>query len=211
MSTTTSGYSQDTVAPDRVRPASEFSALVRSPVFWGAGVPRGDGHSVLVLPGLGGGDGYLVTIRAWLARIGYRPVRSGLRVNPGWSEELVGTLSDLVQEEASRSGRPVSIVGHSMGGLLGRSVAKARPGAVRRVVALASPLGLGTGEMPRSVGFAAIYSPADRVVRHPSGMSRDAGAANIEVRGSHVGVVFNREAYAAIAEHLARPSPVAFL
>src|SRR5437588_10356021 len=72
----------------------EFAMLVANPVFWGRNVAPGDGHSVIVLPGLGGGDAYLEPMRGWLRRIGYHAVRSGLRFNPGWSERLVDTLGE---------------------------------------------------------------------------------------------------------------------
>src|SRR5690349_5278999 len=64
-----------------LQPAFEFGQLLRDPVFWGWGVPRGDGHTVLVLPGLGAGDAYLRPLRGWLRRLGYQTLRSGIRRN----------------------------------------------------------------------------------------------------------------------------------
>lgn len=106
-----------------LQPALEFGQLLRDPVFWGWGVPRGDGHTVLVLPGLGAGDAYLRPLRGWLRRLGYRTMRSGIRRNPGLSERLLAELGERVEAEYRRTGRRVSIVGHSMGG------AQARAGA----------------------------------------------------------------------------------
>ncbi|HEY7294163.1 MAG TPA: hypothetical protein VH916_03935, partial [Dehalococcoidia bacterium] len=60
---------------DLLLPALEFGELLRDPVFWGWGVPRGDGHAVLVLPGLGAGDAYLRPLRGWLRRLGYTTLR----------------------------------------------------------------------------------------------------------------------------------------
>src|SRR5438477_12112542 len=81
------------------QPAAEFAALLSAPVYWGWGVPRGDGHSVLVLPGLGGGDDYLRPLRGWLRRVGYATMRSGLVQNPGWSEEIVAELGQRVEQQ----------------------------------------------------------------------------------------------------------------
>ena len=67
-------------------PAAEFGLLLADPIYWGVGGPRGDRHSVLVLPGLFAGDGYLEPLHRWLLRVGYTPVRSGLKRNPGWSD-----------------------------------------------------------------------------------------------------------------------------
>jgi pimeloyl-ACP methyl ester carboxylesterase len=176
------------------QPAAELGLLLADPVYWGWGVPRGDGHPVLVLPGLLGGDRYLEPLRSWLRRVGYTPVRSGLRRNPGWSEELVRELGDIAAGAAERSGTTVTILGHSMGGVQGRSIAARRPGLVRHVITLGSPLGYG-GRTPAGTRLTAIYSRADRIVRHPGGMAREPLAENVEVRGSHIGLAFNPEVY----------------
>jgi len=76
-----------------ILPAAEFSLLLADPVYWGLGVPRGDRHSVLVLPGLFARDGYLQPLRRWLWRAGYTPVQSGLKRNPGGSPEVVHELA----------------------------------------------------------------------------------------------------------------------
>jgi pimeloyl-ACP methyl ester carboxylesterase len=184
------------------QPAVEFGTLVGDPVYRGWGVPRGDGHSVLVLPGLLGGDGYLRPLRGWLRRVGYAPLRSGIDRNPGWSEELVQELGELVEREYRRSGRPLTIIGHSMGGLLGRSVAVRHPHAVRHVITLGSPLRMTRSTLPESVRLSAIASQDDRVVGHAGAQSRDPAAHNVDVRGSHTGLVFNPSVYRRLAQLL---------
>ena len=182
------------------QPAAELGLLLNDPVYWGWGVPRGDGHPVLVLPGLLGGDEYLRPLRDWLRRVGYAAVRSGIDRNPGWSEELVGELGEIADREFRRGRGPVTIIGHSMGGILGRSVASRRPHLVRHVITLGSPLSMSRSRIPETVRLTAIYSRGDRIVRHPGAMARDPRAENIEVRGSHTGLAFNPEVY----RHLAR-------
>jgi len=56
----------------------DMGALLADPAFYGIGVPRGDGKLVVVLPGLLGGDLYLLPLRRWLGWVGYSPVRSTL-------------------------------------------------------------------------------------------------------------------------------------
>jgi pimeloyl-ACP methyl ester carboxylesterase len=185
------------------QPAAELGLLLADPVFWGWGVPRGDGHPVLVLPGLLAGDRYLEPLRGWLRRVGYRPLASGLERNPGWSEELVRELGDVAEGAFQRSGTRVTIVGHSMGGVLGRSIALRRPHAVRHVITLGSPLRFVQAPAPSGVRLTAIYSRADRIVRHPGALAREPGARNIEVRGSHTGLAFNPLVY----RHLGRLLP----
>lgn len=187
------------------QPAAEFSQLLSDPLFWGFGVPRGDGHPVMVLPGLGAGDRYLAPMRGWLRRIGYTTVRSGIDRNPGWSDELVEELSSRAVEAARRDGRRVTIIGHSMGGLLGRSVAVRHPEAVRQVITLGSPLALSRSALPPSVRLSALHSRADRIVRYPNALSRDPSARNIEVHGSHTGMAGNVEVYRNLARLLRDP------
>ena len=192
-------YALAELAATAWQPAAELGMLVQSPVYWGWGVPRGDGHPVLVLPGLMAGDRYLGPLRGWLSRVGYTPVRSELDRNPGWSEEVVKQLGDIAQREFERRGRKVTIIGHSMGGVQGRSIAVRRPHVVRQVIALGSPLGWTRGRLPESVRMTALYSTSDRIVRHPGARSTDPGARNIEVPGSHIGMAFNPAVYRHLA------------
>src|SRR5439155_22763708 len=61
----------------------ELGGLLGDPVFYGLGVPRGDGRLVVVLPGMFANDFYLQPLRDWLSRIGYRAVRSNIAMNAG--------------------------------------------------------------------------------------------------------------------------------
>jgi len=189
------------------QPVAEFGMLLADPVFWGVGVPRGDGHPVLVLPGLLGGDFYLETLHGWLRRLGYATVRSGIDVNRGWSEEVVERLGELAEKESQEGRRPLTIIGHSAGGMLGRSVARRRPHTTRHLITLGSPLSLTRSALPETVRMTAIYSRDDEVVPHPAAIARDDNAANVEVRGSHLGLASNPAVYRVLAEHLStRPS-----
>jgi len=184
--------------------AAEFGLLLRDPVFWGLGVPHGDGHPVLVLPGLAAGDAYLTPLRDWLRRTGYTPIKSGIERNPGWSEELVAELSAVARRACRAHGRPVSVIGHSMGGLQGRSVAARHAEIVRQVITLGSPLSLSRSRLPASVRMTAIYTRADRIVRYPNALAPEPSAHNIEVPGSHAGLAFNPTVYRTLAR-LLRP------
>jgi len=188
-----------------LRPMSEFGLLLGDPIFWGLGVPRGDGRPVLVLPGLFAGDGYLQPLRDWLGRSGYSPVRSGIDRNPGWSSELIDSLAAIATAEHRRTRRRVTIIGHSMGGLQGRSVAARLPQVVRHVIALGSPLAMAHESLPRAVRMTAIYSPEDRIVRYPASLARDPRAKNVKVPGSHIGLAFNPAVYRVLARTLGAP------
>lgn len=53
--------------------AADLLLLHSSPIYYGLGVPRGDGSAVVLVPGFLGTDTYLKQLHAWLGRIGYRP------------------------------------------------------------------------------------------------------------------------------------------
>ena len=59
----------------------EMLSLRLAPVYWGYGVPQGDGSAVIVVPGFLLTDLYLTEFRTWLRRIGYRPYSSGIGIN----------------------------------------------------------------------------------------------------------------------------------
>ncbi len=167
----------------------ELAGLVASPVFWRSKAGRGDGHSVLVIPGYSARDLHLVVIRNWLQRMGYRPVKSGLDFNPGWSDGIVEELGQRAESEFRRTGRRVTLIGHSLGGLQARSVAQRRPHVVRRLIALGAPFTFAAGTVPSSVALASIYVAKD-LPYEPR--ARESHAENIEIRGSHGGLVVNR-------------------
>ena len=119
---------------------SQLSGLASDPVCRGKGVPHGDGQPVLLIPGFTAGDWSLRPMARWLARVGYRPFLSGIDLNVGCPQrkvELVGWRLEQIVEE---TGAPVVIIGHSLGGVLGRAVGSLYPERVRRVIALGSPL-----------------------------------------------------------------------
>ena len=117
----------------------DWLALHASPVFYGIGVPRGDGAAVVLVPGFLGTDWYLLELYGWLGRTGYRPRLSRIGRNADCLEVLSQRLLDTVLAARAATGRPVHLIGHSLGGLLARSLAVRRPDLVASVVTLASP------------------------------------------------------------------------
>jgi pimeloyl-ACP methyl ester carboxylesterase len=188
---------------EAIQSAAEYGRLVSDPVFRGTGVARGDGHPVMVIPGFLGSDGYLDTLRAWLGRIGYAPLTSGMSRNTGFKKKLLERLEQRALAAAHDSGKGVSIIGHSLGGIYARAIARRNPAIVRQIVTMGSPLKLDAGRV--SVPFTAIYTRADRIVRYPKALAPDAGARNVEVGGCHVGMAFNAAVYRAIGETLGAP------
>ena len=117
----------------------DWIALHSSPVYYGLGVPRGDGAPVIVIPGFLGSDTYLMEMYHWLRRIGYRSYYSRIGRNAECPELLTERLFETMDRASQETGRKLRLIGHSLGGLLGRSAAVQRPDQVAQVISLASP------------------------------------------------------------------------
>ena len=128
---------------------AEYAQLTADPVFMGRGIPGGDGHSVLVLPGLFGNDLYLQPLHLWLSRIGYRPVRSSLLSNVGCSERLTVQIERELERHRKMHPGPVSVIGHSRGGILGWAIAQRLSADARHLILLGSPVGALAAAMQR--------------------------------------------------------------
>ena len=185
---------------------------------------RGDGHSVLVLPGLGASDRSTVPLRRYLRSLGYGVSGWGLGRNPGPSLDVQRGLTRRLQEVYAERGRRVSLVGWSLGGLYARELARTHPGLVRQVVSLGSPFralddARESGRLswpPDASGrsFArqlpvpstAIYSKSDGITGwHNCREIESDTTDNVEVPGSHCGLGHNPVAVWVIADRLAQP------
>ena len=119
--------------------AAGLDPLRFSAVYCGTGVPHGAGAPVLLVPGFLASDWYLLEMFHWLRRIGYRPYLSRIGRNADCLDVLVGRLFETIEGARAETGRPVHLIGHSLGGMLARSVALRRPAAVASVITLGSP------------------------------------------------------------------------
>jgi triacylglycerol lipase len=117
----------------------EWLRLRWAPVYYGIGVPRGHGEPVLLIPGFMSGDLMMVEMHRWLRRIGYRPSLSRIAWNNDCPNRTARTLTNRVLGLADRCGRPVNLIGHSLGGMLAKSIVQEVPEAVDRVITLGSP------------------------------------------------------------------------
>lgn len=122
------------------RMGAEAARLLASGVWRGSGVRRGDGQPVLLVPGFLAGDGSLAVMAQWLRRRGYRPHGSGITTNIACSQQTVMRLERRLLDLSDRYERPVAVIGHSRGGMIGRVLAVRHPDRVSHVIALGSPL-----------------------------------------------------------------------
>ncbi len=118
----------------------DWMALRLSPVYYGLGVPRGDGSPVVLVPGFMGTDAYLMELYLWLRRVGYRPYMSGVGLNAECPGRVTERLKRTMMRANRDTGKPARIVGHSLGGIIGRRAAQQQPELAAQLIYLGTPL-----------------------------------------------------------------------
>lgn len=134
---------QDVVAPTPAPAAEALGAargLLTLPTLVLRRPPRGDGGLVRVLPGYSTGDATTAVLRGTLRALGYRTTGWGLGANRGDVPALAAKVAEQVRRDAQEQGRPVRLVGWSLGGVIAREAARLQPQAVAHVVTLGSPI-----------------------------------------------------------------------
>jgi pimeloyl-ACP methyl ester carboxylesterase len=136
----------------------EFAFLQVSPIYWGYGIPHGDGSAVVLVPGFLGTDLYLTQFAVWLRRIGYKAFYSGIRLNADCPNLLIErNLNEAIQQANKSTKGKIHLVGHSLGGSLARSAAAQMPERVASVITLGAPI--------RGIGARASVMRAADLVR----------------------------------------------
>ncbi|MDT9002229.1 alpha/beta hydrolase [Paucibacter sp. APW11] len=209
----------------------ELAALLAA-TPWLRKLPRGDGHPVIVFPGLGANDFTTLALRRFLDELGYVSHPWGQGFNFGPRHGVLEQCNADVQRLFKHHARKVSLIGWSLGGIYARELAKELPDHVRCVITLGTPF---TGH-PRAtnawrffefvsgqrvtnhellhqirqtppVPTTSIYSRSDGVVSwRCSVMEPGPQAENIEVHASHLGLGMNPMALYAVADRLAQPA-----
>lgn len=208
----------------------EFAAMLAA-TPWLRKLPRGDGHPVLVFPGLGANDVTTVPLRRFLDELGYVTHPWGQGFNFGPRHGVLSGCSAAVRALFAKHAKPVSLIGWSLGGLYAREMAKELHDHVRCVITLGTPFtghpratnawrffelvsGQSTHDpelmaelrRPPPVPTTSIYSRTDGIVAWRCSVNEPSPLAeNIAVHASHVGMGLNPLALYAIADRLAQP------
>ena len=163
--------------------------------------------AIVVLPGFGTDDRATLPMRWYLSRLGHRVVGWELGVHRPPVEPMVRAIIPKLASLADATGEPVTVVGWSLGGIVAREAARARPDLVAHVITLGSPLQYSPRRRsaPIRVPVTSIYSKRDRVVDWKHSVDRTTpGAVNIEVRSSHVGLGLDPAVWRVVAEVIER-------
>ena len=196
-------------------------------------LPRGDGHTVLVLPGLLADDYSTGALRAVLRRLGYDVHGWGLGRNIGPTAACVTGIREKLARLADDNSRPISVIGWSLGGIFARDIARRSPESVRQVITLGSPFRLARfsqtraskvfdrfshlhvehrtlplePDAPLPVPATSIYSHFDGIVHWQTCLDTPSDTCeNIAVMASHLGLGHHPASIWAIADRLAQPA-----
>jgi pimeloyl-ACP methyl ester carboxylesterase len=202
---------------------------------WLASAPRGDGHPVLVLPGLLATDMSTALMRRYLGWLGYDVHGWQLGRNIGPTDAVLNELPRELAELAKRTGKQVSVIGWSLGGIYARELGRDHPEHVRRVITLGSPFALTSPSQSRAdsayrrrssqhasgarvptmeqvaqpiaVPSTAVYSKLDGIVAWRACIEpQTALHENVEVRCGHLGFGVDAATLWLIADRLAVPA-----
>jgi pimeloyl-ACP methyl ester carboxylesterase len=192
------------------------------------GAPRGDGHTVVDIPGWKAPELSGAPLRAYLGSIGYDARGWGFGTNTGDPRRDVERLTGRVLELADERGGPVSLVGWSLGGVIAREVARRRPEAVLRVITYGTPVVGGPAftavarayapgtsgssvvaerldaESPIRVPLTVVFTRRDGIVAWEACIDRvSPQAEHVEVFSTHIGMGLDPDVWRIVADRLA--------
>ena len=197
--------------------------------------PRGDGHPVIIFPGMGTDGTAVAPLRRYCASLGYQALDWGRGFNRGPQGDIdawLGQLRAHTAELLHGQQQSATFIGWSLGGIYARELAKTMGARVRQVITIGTPFNASadhthvgwifrmlSGQAPTfdeafsdrlrtapAVPTTSIYSRSDGVVawqtcRHVVESQR---VQDVEVRGSHVGMGWNRSVLRIVGDRLAQ-------
>ena len=190
---------------------------------------RGDGHTVVDIPGWKAPELSGAAMRTYLRALGYDARGWGFGTNTGDPRRDVQRLTERVLELAEEGGSQVSLVGWSLGGVIAREVARRRPDAVRRVITYGTPVvggprftavaraydaGTSTAAeavaerldaaSPIQVPLTVVYTRRDGIVAWQACIDRSSPyAEHVEVASTHIGMGVDPDVWGVVADRLA--------
>lgn len=196
--------------------------------------PEGDGHPVVVFPGLSASDSSTIPLRRYLASLRHDTHGWTQGFNFGPRAGVLSQAMDHVKRLVDHNGRKASLLGWSLGGVYAREIAKELPDHVRGVITLGTPFSgpprstnawriyeVTSGRRiqddatrfrlhePPPVPTTSIYSRTDGIVAWQGSVQRpvrhNPHTENIEVVASHIGIGLNPSTWWAVADRLAQP------
>ncbi len=200
---------------------------------WLARAPKGDGRLVVTIPGFRSPDVVMQPLTLYLRYLGYSARTWGRGWNAGRVETDVREMMPVLERWVAEHGRPATLVGWSLGGVISRELARELPHAVEQVVTYGTPVVGGPTwtaaadlygrqacarqaarslerehQRPLTLPITAIYTRADGIVSWPACIDRlSPNVTHVEVRSTHVGLGIDPDVWWSIARALQQPVP----
>ena len=129
--------------------------------------PQGDGHPVVLVPGFMAGESTLAALKLFLQNKGYDVHTWGLGRNVGFRGKHANALPQKIRYLHHTTGRKVSLVGWSLGGVFSFYAAETTQECVRSIITLGSPVSVDMMGNQSPPALKAMY----RLVSHRLGAS----------------------------------------
>ncbi|MEM7184850.1 MAG: alpha/beta fold hydrolase [Spirochaetota bacterium] len=185
------------------------------------------GEEVILLPGFGASSLYFFLLHRELEKQGFTVRDWSLGLNDGNVERLLYKFAPLLESEYQKTGKPLTLIGWSLGGYIAREAARDNPVAVRKIITMGTPvvggprytiaakwyekngydideiekITIGRFENPLQIPIVAFYSKRDGVVAWQACIDTlSPNVEHIEVDCSHLGMGFEPTIVKQIAE-----------
>ena len=200
-----------------------------------ASLPRGDGHPVVVFPGLAANEASTGPLVRLCRTLGYAARDWGRGFNTGPRGDVAAWLDDLARHVdglTAEHPHTITLVGWSLGGFYAREVAKRLQRRVRQVITVGTPFAgqaehthaawlyrmingrppafdnalMARFRTPPDVPTTSVFSRDDGIVAWQACVQQGGPRIeNIEVDGSHCGLGWNAQVFAIVADRLGQP------
>lgn len=131
-----------------------------------AGARQGDGHPVVIFPGLGADGSSVATLREHCRSLGYDAFDWGRGFNTGPQGDLdtwLQALKSQVTDRLASHSQAATLIGWSLGGLYAREIGKLMAARVRPVITIGTPFNATTGPTRAGWLFQMLGSSSSRM------------------------------------------------
>lgn len=181
----------------------------------------------MVFPGWQTSDAFMAPLRSGLRVLGHRTYGWGFGFNGGEVEGMLPSVANSIANRVRRDGKPLSLIGWSLGGVFAREIARDHPELVKEVITLATPVFGGPkytrgassysqdylddldrkvaarNKIPIERPVTAIYSRADAIVDWRACIDTFSPMVdNLEVRSTHIGITIDPDVWEIVARTL---------
>lgn len=186
--------------------------------------------TVLIIPGFGCGDLTVLPLKTFLRSHGHHTYSWGLGVNHSRMEKLLDPLMSRIKDLCDKHGKPVTLIGWSLGGIFARELVRDQPKHISSILTMGSPVIVGPRatalkrlsklfgwdpeqierdmlkrfDRPIERPITAIYSKLDGIVSWQACIDNwSPDVQHHEVSASHIGMSISKEVYQVISHSMA--------